>query len=245
MEVIRLRVLAVAFALLTHGTFGLAIGAMAFGLTTGMQSGAGGLRGAEAWGVNVLLLLQFPVLHSLLLTRRGGKVLRSLLPAELGRQLQISLYVTFASLQVLSTFLFWSPSGVVWHAFEGWAAWIHYVVFALAWLLLVKSLADAGLAVQTGAAGWLSVWRRRDVEYGGMPEGGVFRVCRQPIYLAFALILWTAPTWSPDWLLVCCLWSCYCLFGPLHKELRWRHRYADRFRNYQQSVPYFLPRFRR
>ncbi|MFT7535116.1 MAG: protein-S-isoprenylcysteine O-methyltransferase Ste14 [Hyphomicrobiaceae bacterium] len=78
-----------------------------------------------------------------------------------------------------------------------------------------------------------------------MPSGGLFRGCRQPIYLGFAMVLWTAPTWSLDWLLLSLVWGSYCAIGPLLKEARWLRMYGSQFAEYRASVPYLLPRLRR
>lgn len=110
---------------------------------------------------------------------------------------------------------------------------------------LQKALWDAGLALQTEAAGWLALWRGHSVQYGGMPTGGLFMSCRQPIYLGFAPVSWTAPVWSPDWLALALVWSAYCGLGPLWKEARWARRFTPEFARYQSDVPYFLPRLRR
>jgi protein-S-isoprenylcysteine O-methyltransferase Ste14 len=80
------------------------------------------------------------------------------------------------------------------------------------------------------------------VRYGGLPERGLFQVCRQPIYLGFALVLWTAPCWTPDWFALCAVWTLYCVLGPRLKERRWLRIYGDRFERYRRAVPYMIPR---
>ncbi len=74
---------------------------------------------------------------------------------------------------------------------------------------------------------------------------GLFAACRQPIYLGFALVLWTAPVWSLDWLLLTAPWTVYGVVGPRWKEQRWERLFGERFRAYRATVPYLLPRFRR
>lgn len=49
---------------------------------------------------------------------------------------------------------------------------------AAMWLILQKGLWDAGLALQTDAAGWLAPWRGHPVQHGGMPTGGPCTRCR-------------------------------------------------------------------
>jgi 2-polyprenyl-6-hydroxyphenyl methylase/3-demethylubiquinone-9 3-methyltransferase len=74
-----------------------------------------------------------------------------------------------------------------------------------------------------------------------MPTTGLFRIVRQPIYVAFALTLWTVPTWTPDQLTVALVLTLYCLAGPLLKEKRFRQRFGQDFLTYAGRVPYWLP----
>jgi protein-S-isoprenylcysteine O-methyltransferase Ste14 len=62
------------------------------------------------------------------------------------------------------------------------------------------------------------------------------------MYLAYTLLLWTGPVWSIDHALMAGLWTLYCVLAPLHKESRYLKRVGQAYRDYQQRVPYFLPR---
>ena len=74
-----------------------------------------------------------------------------------------------------------------------------------------------------------------------MPTQGLFRLIRQPIYVAFALTLWTPPVWTPDQLVLAIVLSGYCLLAPRMKERRFAARYGARFDRYRTEVPYILP----
>jgi protein-S-isoprenylcysteine O-methyltransferase Ste14 len=236
---------ALATAVLVHSLFALAVGSLAFALATGMQWGRGTLTGGLAVVANTLLVAQFPLVHSWLLTSRGRALLARLSPFGHGEVLTVSTYALSASLQLLLAFWAWSPSGVVWHEPHGATGVLQWLAFGGAWLFLQKALWDAGLAVQSGAAGWWALLRGRAVDFGELPTRGLFARCRQPIYLGFALVLWTAPVWTLDWLLLATGWSAYCVVGPLRKEARWQRRFGDRFTAYRATVPYLLPRLRR
>ena len=106
-------------------------------------------------------------------------------------------------------------------------------------------MADAGLSLQTGSLGWIALLRGIKPVYPKMPETGLFRLTRQPIYVAFALTLWTVPTWTPDQLVVALVLTAYCLIGPLFKEARFRRIHGASFEKYARSVPYWLPLPRR
>ena len=110
-----------------------------------------------------------------------------LAPAPHGATLATTTYATIASLQLLALFTLWTPSGiVVWRA-EGAMFGVMCALFALSWLLLTKASFDAGPELQSGALGWTALARGIAPRYPDMPERGLFRVVRQPIYVAFAV----------------------------------------------------------
>jgi len=236
------RVVALRVALVTHGMFALGVGAMVFSLFDGLRSGLGPFHGRAALAANSLLVIQYPILHSLGLTDRGRSLLGRLAPSAFARDLSSSLYVAFASFQLLCVFALWSPTGVVvWEAHGALRA-LSIALYAGSWLLLGKAMHDAGLGVQMGFLGWRAVWRGEPPRYGPMPEQGLFRWCRQPVYLAFALTLWTGPRITPDRLMLAIPWTAYCVLGPLLKERRYLALYGTRFDAYRKLVPYWWPR---
>lgn len=235
-----LRVALVA-GLLCHGIFALAGLAMVFGLYTGFAHTWGGMPWPYAWLTNALLLAQFPLGHSLLLTDRGRHWLTRLAPAPYGKTLATTTYATIASLQLLALFTLWTPSGVlVWQA-EGLTFWVVSLLFAGAWMLLTKASFDAGPEVQSGFLGWSSLARGHAPRFPPMPVTGLFRVVRQPIYVSFALVLWTSPTWTADLLVVATAYTAYCVIAPRWKEKRFERAFGAEFDAYRARVPYWLP----
>ena len=232
---------ALAWGAVNHTLFAGAITVMVVALYGGMRVGKGGLHGPQALIGNTLLALQFPVLHSWMLTRRGGGFLARLAPRELGRVLRPTTFTLLASAQLLATFLLWSPTAIVIYDAKHGALWIWRALFAASWLFLVKALHDARLPVQTGSIGWVSALRGHSPEFGSFPTQGLFGRCRQPVYLAFGLTLWTGPVLTLDRLALALTWSAYCLIGPLHKERRYLAYYGDRYAGYRRRIPYILP----
>jgi len=240
----RQRALALLYGLACHAAFAAAVAAMMWKLHHGLQGGPTlPLPLAIAW--DAVLVLQFPLLHSLLLTPAGGRTLRKLVPGGIGDELRTTTFALLASLQLLLAFTAWAPLGPVWMELRGPLRSLSTLLYAGAWLLLAVSMADAGLGVQTGGLGWWAVFRDRRPVYPAWRERGTLRATRHPMYLAYTLILWTGPVWSPDHLVLAVLWTSYCLLAPLHKESRYRRRHGEPFRAYQKRVPYFLPRFKR
>jgi protein-S-isoprenylcysteine O-methyltransferase Ste14 len=232
---------AILYGVLCHAAFLVGVAAMIVAMYFGMSLSLGRLSPPWSWLANVALLIQLPLGHSFLLTRRGRALLGRLAPRAIGADLAPTTYVIIASLQVLALFALWSPSGIVWWQAEGPLLVVMTCLYAGSWLLLAKSMQDAGFALQTGLLGWWAVLRNKRPVYPPMPQSGLFRLTRQPIYVSFTLAVWTVPTWTPDQLAVALALTLYCLLGPLLKEKRFARIYGPAFANYRGRVPYWLP----
>ena len=162
-------------------------------------------------------------------------------PGRLGGRLSTTTYATIASAQTGALFLLWTPTGTLWWQAHGAALALLCTLYAASWLLLLKSIVDAGFAMQVGLLGWWAVARDRAPVYPPMPRRGLFRLCRQPIYVSFALTTWTVPTWTPDQLVVALVLSGYCVLGPLLKEARFARLFGAEFAAYRRRVPYWVP----
>jgi protein-S-isoprenylcysteine O-methyltransferase Ste14 len=232
------------WGILSHATFVVAVAVMIWDLYNGMRTGIGPFHGWRAILVNTILIVQFPVIHSFLLTPTGRRVLSKIAPGDLGRDLTPTTFALVASIQTLATFLLWSPSGVTLYDPHGGALWTFRILFALSWLFLGKAMIDARLGVQTGYIGWSSVVRGKKPDFGNFPTHGLFRWCRQPVYLGFALTLWTAPVHTVDGIVLALVWTAYCFAAPMLKEMRYLGWYGESFARYRASVPYMFPRMK-
>jgi protein-S-isoprenylcysteine O-methyltransferase Ste14 len=233
--------LALGLGIVCHVLFGAAVLAMILAMFFGLSESLGTVPWPWAALANAALIAQFPLAHSLLLTRRGGQVLARLIPGPHGATLATTTYAIIASAQLLALFALWTPSGIVWWRADGALFWAITAAYAASWLLLLKASFDAGAEVQSGALGWLSLMARVRPVFPDMPTDGLFRLIRQPIYVAFALTLWTVPVWTPDQLALALAYTGYCLLAPHLKERRFAARYGERFLRYRAAVPYALP----
>ena len=234
---------ALTFGVLVHSIFAVAVLAMIVAMFFGMSRSMGTIPWPFAAVTNAALVLQFPIVHSLLLTRRGSRWMADLFPEDYGATLATTTYALIASIQLLLLFVCWTPSGIIWWQAEGAILSAIICVYATAWLMLIKASFDAGAEVQSGALGWMSLLQNIKPRFPGMPTTGLFRVIRQPIYVSFALTLWTVPVWTPDQLVLALTLTAYCLAAPKLKERRFEKRYGSRFRAYQRKVPYAVPSF--
>jgi len=233
--------LALGFGFICHATFAVAILAMIVAMFFGLSESLGTVPWPWAMLANLALIAQFPVVHSVLLTARGGRLLLRLIPGPHGATLATTTYAIIASVQLLGLFVLWTPSGIVWWRAEGLAFWALTTAYAASWLLLTKASFDAGAEVQSGALGWMSLMGRIRPIFPDMPTLGLFGLIRQPIYLAFTLTLWTVPVWTPDQLCLALFYTVYCMVAPRLKERRFAARYGDEFYTYLSNVPYVVP----
>ena len=233
--------LAVSLGIVCHVVFAAAVLAMILSMFFGMSESFGQVAWPWAALANAALIVQFPLAHSLLLTVAGGRWLARLVPGPHGATLATTTYAIIASAQLLALFTLWTPSGIVWWRAEGAAFWAICAAYAATWLLLLKASFDAGAEVQSGALGWMSLLARIRPNFPDMPTEGLFRLIRQPIYVAFALTLWTVPIWTPDQLALAVSYTAYCLLAPRLKERRFMARYGARFERYREAVPYAAP----
>ena len=232
---------AFAYGLFCHVAFALAVGAMIVAMFFGMSESLG--RVPEPWSylANLFLVLQFPLVHSLLLSQRGSKLLSWIAPADYAKALSTTTYAIVASLQLLMLFALWTPSGIVWWRADGGTFLVLCTLYTLSWLILIKASYDAGAEVQSGALGWMSLAQDKQPVFPDMPTTGLFRLIRQPIYVSFALTLWTVPVWTPDQLVLALTLTAYCLIAPRLKEARFEKRFGVRFQEYKSRVPYAVP----
>ena len=234
--------LALCLGGLCHALFAAGVLAMIVAMFFGLSESLGTVHWPLAALANAVLILQFPLAHSVLLTGPGGRFLARLIPGPHGQTLATTTYAIIASAQLLALFALWTPSGIVWWRAEGAVFWVVTAAYATSWLILLKASFDAGAEVQSGALGWMSLLARIRPIFPDMPTQGLFRLIRQPIYVAFALTLWTVPVWTPDQLALAVSFTAYCLLAPRLKERRFAARYGARFNRYRAEVPYLLPR---
>ena len=232
---------AFTYGVVCQTLFALAVGVMIAAMFFGMTKGFGAVPKPWSYAANFFLVLQFPFMHSILLSKRGSRFLNFLAPSRYAETLKTTSYAIFASVQLLALFALWTPSGVVWWRAEGYLFYAICGFYASSWMLLIKASYEAGAEVQSGALGWMSLAQDKKPVFPDMPTKGLFSIIRQPIYVSFALTLWTVPVWTPDQLALAIAFTAYCLYAPKLKEARFEKRYGARFRAYRNKVPYALP----
>lgn len=232
---------ALLYGCICHTIFVVAVIAMIVVMYTGMTISMGRVPAPWSWAVNLFLVIQFPLGHSLLLSKRGRKIMSFFAKKAHVAILQTTIFATLASVQLSLVFLFWTPSGIVWWVAEGEIKWALTGLYTCSWALLIKASYDAGAEVQSGALGWMSLLQKIAPNYPDMPKTGLFAIIRQPIYLSFALTLWTVPVWTPDQLVLSIILTAYCVFAPRFKEQQFQARFGAKFEHYRAQTPYMVP----
>ena len=233
---------AFVYGMLCHLTFAAAVLSMIVAMFCGMSQNLGRVPGLWAILANAALIAQFPLVHSLLLSPRGTRILSWLAPRSFAPTLSTTTYAIVASVQLLALFTLWTPSDIIWWQAEGAVFVVICLCYAVSWLLLSWASYDAGAEVQSGALGWMSLAQNIKPVFPDMPVAGLFSIIRQPIYVSFALTTWTVPVWTPDQLFLALSLTAYCLLAPRLKERRFAQRYGAQFEAYKNDVPYAIPR---
>ena len=89
--------LALMFGVLCHTVFAAGVLAMIVAMFFGLSESLGAVPWPLAAVANAALILQFPLVHSLLLTGRGGRVLARLIPGPHGATLATTTYAIIAA----------------------------------------------------------------------------------------------------------------------------------------------------
>lgn len=233
------RIVATLLGLVCHVSFAAAVVVMFQGLQGGMNVGLGGLHGVWAVLEDLALLVQFPIIHSLLLSKRGRGYLEALFPDGLGKSLVSTTFVVCASAQLLVLFVLWSPLGGVWWEPHGSLKGLWLVVYYASWVFLAVAMYQAGLGTQMGYLGWWSVVRGAKPVYPALRTSGLYRLCRHPVYVAMLLVAVSGPTWTVDHAIIGGVFAIYCVLGPWAKERRYERLFGEDFRRYQRAIPFF------
>ena len=229
------------YGLLCHLIFTVSVVTMLVAMFFGMSQSFGKILAPYSYFLNLLLLLQFPIAHSFLLSSIGKKYLLYFSPKQYSKTLTPTIFAIIASIQLFLLFFCWTPTQIIiWEA-SGASYFLMCTLYGSSWLLLIWASIDAGAELQSGALGWMSLAQNKALKFPELPTFGLFKFIRQPIYASFALTTWTTPNWTLDQLLIAVVFTIYCVVAPIFKEKRFEKRFGDKFTNYKSQVPYMIP----
>lgn len=233
--------IAFLYGLFCHVIFTASVVTMFVAMFFGMSYSFGKIPAPYSYFLNLLLLLQFPIVHSFLLSSVGKKYLLYFSPKQYSKTLASTIFALLASIQLFLLFFCWTPTQIIiWEA-SGASYFLMCTLYSFSWLLLIWASIDAGAELQSGALGWMSLAQNKAPKFPGLPTFGLFKFIRQPIYASFALTTWTTPNWTLDQLLIAVIFTVYCVIAPIFKERRLEKRFGDKFTEYKSQVPYMVP----
>ncbi len=221
------RVMGIAFGLGTQASFAVTVWFLFWFLRDG------NLQQTPSWlAVDVLLALQFAVVHSILLL----PLVRSWISRRLPSPLYGSLFCIATCVGLWLMFYFWRGSTtIVWSA-TGTLQDCVLGAFYLSWVALFYSLSLSGFGYQTGWTQWLFWLRRKPLPVRDLIDQGIFRWLRHPVYLSFLGLIWFTPHMTADRLLLACAWTVYIFVGSYLKDRRLAYYLGNTYHEYASRV---------
>ncbi len=186
------------------------------------------------WWIDLLLVFQFGILHSLLLY----PATRHRLEESVIFDPLYGCFFTMTTCVSLLTLIFcWRVCPVVVYRLEGWAGLAMNALYALSWVGLLYTLGLTGYGFQTGWSpfwGWFSQGKpaRRRFQIHG-----AYRWLRHPVYLAFLGQIWLTSQMTLDRLMLALLFTGYIFLGSHLKDRRLEYYLGDIYREYSAQVP--------
>jgi protein-S-isoprenylcysteine O-methyltransferase Ste14 len=181
---------------------------------------------------DLMLALQFAIIHSLLLYPRVKAQLTKFVPTAFYG----CLFCVATCGCLAAIFAGWRATPrVVWQLSGTSAAGVRAGFYA-SWVALFYSLSISGLGYQTGLTPWWYWLRRQPAPRRQFVPRGAYRWLRHPIYLSFLGLIWFTPTMTWDHALLTLVWTAYILVGSYLKDERMAFYVGDEYRRYQARV---------
>lgn len=196
--------------------------------------GFGSAAPGSSWVVvDLLLLLQFAVSHSILLHPWTRKRLSRYVPGP-----QYGVFFCMATcVSLLVTMFAWRTSPHAIWRLHGIGDEVVHGALACSWLALFYSISLTGFGYQTGWTPWWEWARGRKLAPRAFVSSGAYRYFRHPIYLSFLGLIWFNPTMTSDRFLLAMVWSVYIFIGSELKDRRLEYYLGDVYRQYRRKVP--------
>ena len=221
------RAMGIAFGLGTHALFGVTVWYLFWFLKDGAAPGEGVLAR------DVLLALQFGVVHSLILLPATRRRLTAWMPAGLYG----CFFCTMTCLSLLTTIAWWRASPIIVWSLTGWSRTLIQATFIASWIALLYSLSLTGLGYQTGWTPFRYWLRGQPLPRRDFVPRGAYHFLRHPVYLSFLGLVWLTPQMTLDHAVLTGIWTVYIFFGSYLKDWRLVHYLGDSYRAYQARVP--------
>ena len=232
------------FGLLCHGMFLVVFLYMAgfvgdLLVPKTIDSPAVGTPTAAALAINLLLLAQFALPHSIMARPAFKRWWTRFVPPPIER----SVYVLVANLSMILLMWQWRPLGpVVWDVQHPLWRGIVYGVFGAGWLLVpVASLMINHFDLFGSRQVWLHL-TQRDYTMSPFRTPMLYKLVRHPIYLGWILAFWATPTMSAGHMLFAAFLTAYMLAAIPLEERDLVDLHGEQYEQYRRRVPALVPR---
>ena len=182
--------------------------------------------------VDLLLALQFTVIHSFLLYPAVRQRITQIVP----RPFYGCLFCVSTCITLGMVFANWRSSEQTLWDTHGVAAVAMQAGFYTSWILLFYSLYLSGLGYQTGLTPWWYWLQRQPAPRRTFEIRGLYRWFRHPIYFSFLGLIWFTPRMTWDHAMLTGLWTVYIFVGSYLKDKRLVLFLGDTYRRYQEQV---------
>lgn len=238
------RALSFAYGVVSYlvflGSFLYSVGFLAnVGVPKGIDSGPTGPLAASL-AIDVLLLSLFAIQHS----GMARRAFKRWLSRRVSPSVERSTFVLASSLVLFLTFWQWRPiPGVVWHAGEPGLRIALWGAYGLGWGIL---FASTFMISHAHLFGLRQVWdhlRQRAPFRPPFQTRWLYRYVRHPLMLGFLIAFWATPHMTWGHLLFAAMSTGYIVFATfVFEEPALERALGERYRNYREQVPAFLPR---
>ncbi len=197
---------------------------------------------ARAAAIDLVLVGLFVVQHSVMARPAFKQVWTRLVPQPIER----ATYVWMANAVTLLLVWQWRPIDIVfWSVEQPLVRGLLWVLFAAGWLAvpLVSLLINHFDLFGTRQV-WL-FWRKKP--YTNLPfrTPSVYAHVRHPLYLGWMLAFWATPTMTVGHVLFAGSMTAYMMLAALVEERDLVAYFGREYRQYQEKVGMFVPRFAR
>jgi protein-S-isoprenylcysteine O-methyltransferase Ste14 len=195
----------------------------------GQPPGAWTSRGWSAAAIDVGLFTLFALHHSVF-ARTG---IKARISAGVSELLERSTYVWLSSLLFVLTLWAWQPvPGTFWHV-TGAGRWLFHAGFA-AGLTLTALGASALDPLELSGVRQAFGWPSRDDR--ALTTGGAYGLVRHPIYLGWALIVWSVPVMTGTRLVFAAVSTLYLVVAIPFEERQMRRTMGRPYDDYARTV---------
>jgi protein-S-isoprenylcysteine O-methyltransferase Ste14 len=222
------RILGITTGIAIHAVFGIMVWYLYWFLKGGRPVSGGG-----ALWIDLVLALQFVVVHSLLLY----PAVRERLSRWISAPFYGLFYCAATTVGLALTMAFWQASSDVWWEITGPARLLVDAGFYGSWILLFYSFFLNGIGYQTGFTPWWHWMQGRETPPRRFRPQGIFRIMRHPAYLSFLGLVWFTPVMTADRAVLTIVWTAYVIVGSYLKDRRMLLYVGEPYRRYLADVP--------